>query len=85
MVCCERLLLGCTQVVDRHFKRQGIGKAIFSGDRLFVFRFTGTGIMWITAFGAIVKKDVCSETLLIWLLGIWLMVLIVDRRRDIPY
>ncbi|KAF8846617.1 DUF124 domain-containing protein [Acephala macrosclerotiorum] len=49
--------LACTQGVERDFKKQGLGKAIFSGDGLFVFRVRGTGIMWITSFGAIVRKD----------------------------
>jgi hypothetical protein len=51
--------LACTQGVERDFKRQGIGKAIFSGEGLFVFKVRGVGVMWITSFGAIVKKDVC--------------------------
>jgi uncharacterized protein (AIM24 family) len=50
--------LACTQGVDRDFKAQSLSKAFFSGDGLFVFKVTGTGIFWITSFGAIVKKDV---------------------------
>jgi uncharacterized protein (AIM24 family) len=50
--------LACTQGVVRDFKRQGIDQAFFSGDGLFVFKVSGAGIMWITSFGAIVRKDV---------------------------
>lgn len=53
--------LACTQGVVRDFKRQGIAKAFFSGDGLFVFKVSGTGVMWITSFGALVRKDVSSE------------------------
>lgn len=53
--------LACTQGVERDFKAQSLSKAIFSGDGLFVFKVRGTGIMWITSFGAIVRKDVCEE------------------------
>jgi uncharacterized protein (AIM24 family) len=52
--------LACTQGVVRDFKRQGLGKAFFSGDGLFVFKVSGSGIMWITSFGALVRKDVSS-------------------------
>ena len=49
-----------TQGVVRDFKRHGLGKAFFSGDGLFVFKVSGSGIMWITSFGALVRKDVSS-------------------------
>jgi uncharacterized protein (AIM24 family) len=77
--------LACTQGVERDYKAQSISKAFFSGDGLFVFKVSGTGILWITSFGAIVKKDVRWETLLTWLLGVWLMIFIVGRRREVPY
>lgn len=50
--------LACTQGVIKDYKRQGLGKAIFSGEGLFVYSMSGTGIIWITSFGAIIKKDV---------------------------
>lgn len=53
-------LLASTQGVVKDFKRQGLGKAMFSGEGLFVFKISGTGIMWITSFGAIIRKDVSS-------------------------
>ncbi|PMD29138.1 TRAP-like protein [Hyaloscypha variabilis F] len=52
--------LACTQGVARDFKRQGLGKAFFSGDGLFVFKVSGSGIMWITSFGALVRKDLAE-------------------------
>jgi len=53
--------LACTQGVVRDFRRQGIDQAFFSGDGLFVFKVSGTGVMWITSFGAIVRKDVLLD------------------------
>jgi uncharacterized protein (AIM24 family) len=55
--------LACTQGVNKDYKRQGIGKAIFSGEGLFVYKISGVGIIWMTSFGAIVRKDVCWENL----------------------
>ncbi|KAG5916652.1 hypothetical protein E4U42_007567 [Claviceps africana] len=49
--------LAATQGVVKDYKRQGLGKAIFSGEGLFVYRMSGMGIMWITSFGAIIRKD----------------------------
>ena len=50
--------LACTQGVIKEYKRQGIGKALFSGEGLFVYKISGVGIMWIASFGAIIRKDV---------------------------
>ncbi|GAO17110.1 hypothetical protein UVI_02026430 [Ustilaginoidea virens] len=49
--------LAATQGVVKEHKRQGLGKAFFSGEGLWVYRMSGTGIMWITSFGAIIRKD----------------------------
>ncbi|EEY14283.1 DUF124 domain-containing protein [Verticillium alfalfae VaMs.102] len=46
-----------TQGVICDYKRQGLGKAIFSGEGLFVYKISGTGLLWITSFGAIIRKD----------------------------
>lgn len=56
-------LLASTQGVIRDYKRQGLGKAIFSGEGLYVYKISGTGIMWITSFGAIIRKDVSLTSL----------------------
>lgn len=50
--------LACTQGVIKDTKRQGIGKAMFSGEGLWVYKISGVGLMWLTSFGAIVRKDV---------------------------
>jgi len=53
--------LACTQGVVKDFKRQGIGKAMFSGEGLFVYKMSGTGIMWISSLGAIIRKDLLEN------------------------
>ncbi|KAI9742707.1 MAG: hypothetical protein M1818_003848 [Claussenomyces sp. TS43310] len=53
--------LACTQGVVKDYKRQGLGKAFFSGEGLFVYRISGTGIMWLTSFGAIIRKDLVEN------------------------
>lgn len=53
--------LACTQGVTKDLKRQGIGKAIFSGEGLFVYKIAGIGVIWITSFGAVIRKDVCIQ------------------------
>lgn len=50
--------IACTQGVVKDYKNQGFSKAMFSGEGLFVMKVTGTGIMWLASFGAIVRKDV---------------------------
>lgn len=50
--------LASTQGVVKDYKRQGIGKAMFSGEGLWVYKISGTGLLWITSFGAIIRKDV---------------------------
>ncbi|KAG9236386.1 protein of unknown function DUF124 [Amylocarpus encephaloides] len=52
--------LACTQGVVKEYKRQGIGKAMFSGEGLFVYKMSGTGLLWITSFGAIIRKDLAD-------------------------
>ncbi|KAI4176234.1 MAG: hypothetical protein LQ348_006024 [Seirophora lacunosa] len=49
--------MACTQGVVKEYKNQGFSKAMFSGEGLFVYKISGTGIMWISSFGAIVRKD----------------------------
>lgn len=50
--------LACTQGIVTEYKSQGLGKAIFSGEGLFVYKISGQGILWCTSFGAIIRKDV---------------------------
>ena len=51
--------LACTQGVKKEYKSQAFSKAMFSGEGLFVYRMGGTGIVWMSSFGAILRKDVC--------------------------
>ena len=55
--------VAATQGVVKEMKNQGISKAFFSGEGLFVYKISGTGIMWISSFGAIVRKDVSNASL----------------------
>ena len=55
--------LACTQGVVKEYKRQGIGKAMFSGEGLFIYKMSGVGLVWIHSLGAIIRKDVCFATL----------------------
>lgn len=57
--------LASTQGVVKDHKRQGLGKAMFSGEGLFVYKMSGTGILWISSFGAIIRKDVSLPTLFV--------------------
>ena len=50
--------LACTQGIVTEYKSQGFGKAMFSGEGLFVYKISGQGILWCTSFGAIIRKDV---------------------------
>ena len=52
--------LASTQGIERSIKNQGISKAMFSGEGLFVYKVTGSGICWLNTFGAMIKKEVCS-------------------------
>lgn len=49
-----------TQGVSRDYKRQGLGKAMFSGEGLWVHKISGVGLLWITSFGAIIRKDLAD-------------------------
>ena len=57
--------LASTQGVVKDHKRQGLGKAMFSGEGLFVYKMSGTGILWISSFGAIIRKDVSLPPLFV--------------------
>jgi uncharacterized protein (TIGR00266 family) len=53
--------LASTQGVVKDFKRQGLGKAMFSGEGLWVYKISGTGLLWISSFGAIIKKTLVEN------------------------
>ncbi|CDO72493.1 hypothetical protein BN946_scf184980.g34 [Trametes cinnabarina] len=48
--------LACTMGVSRQTKSQGLGKALFSGEGLFVYNVMGAGILWVTSLGAIFSR-----------------------------
>lgn len=50
--------LAHTSGVHHEYKSQGITKGVFSGEGLFIYQITGTGLLWMQSFGAIIKKDV---------------------------
>ncbi|KAK5233427.1 hypothetical protein LTR47_005520 [Exophiala xenobiotica] len=49
--------LACTQGVVKEYKNQGFSKAMFSGEGMFVYKISGTGLLWMSSFGAILRKD----------------------------
>ena len=54
--------LAATQGVNKEYKNQGFSKAMFSGEGMFVYRMGGQGILWISSFGAIIRKDVSARS-----------------------
>lgn len=52
--------LACTQGIVKDYKGQGIGKALFSGEGFFVFKISGTGLLFFQSFGAIIKKELAE-------------------------
>ena len=57
--------MAATQGVVKELKNQGFSKAMFSGEGLFVYKMSGTGILWLASFGAIIRKDVGSTSVLL--------------------
>ncbi|CAG7556370.1 unnamed protein product [Fusarium equiseti] len=52
--------LACTSEITKKREVQGLGKALFSGEDLFVYRIEGHGILWLTSFGAVDRLDLRS-------------------------
>ena len=50
--------LACTEKIERDQKAQKASKAFFSGEGWFPYTISGHGLLWISSFGAIVKKEV---------------------------
>lgn len=50
--------LAATQGIVKEYKTQGFSKAMFSGEGMFVYKISGMGILWLSSFGAIIRKDV---------------------------
>ncbi|KAJ5929967.1 hypothetical protein N7466_005460 [Penicillium verhagenii] len=49
--------LAHSSAVSHEYVTQGLTKAMFSGEGLFVYKITGSGLLWIQSFGAIIKKE----------------------------
>lgn len=64
--------LAHTSGVHHEYKAQSLTKGVFSGEGLFVYHITGSGLLWMQSFGAIIKKDV-SAYQMTWFFGTWLM------------
>jgi uncharacterized protein (AIM24 family) len=56
--CGRDAFLSCTSGIHKDYQAQTISKALFSGEGLFVYKISGTGILWLQTFGAIIKKEV---------------------------
>ncbi|KAL4755519.1 hypothetical protein BDW72DRAFT_2880 [Aspergillus terricola var. indicus] len=52
--------LAATSGVKHDHKAQSLAKTFFSGEGLWVYRFHGTGLLWIQSFGAILKKELAE-------------------------
>jgi uncharacterized protein (AIM24 family) len=50
--------LGHTSGVHHEYKSQGLMKGVFSGEGFFIYQITGSGLLWMQSFGAIIRKDV---------------------------
>jgi uncharacterized protein (AIM24 family) len=50
--------LASTSGVKHKYQAQSLAKGVFSGEGLFVYKISGTGLLWMQSFGAIIKKDV---------------------------
>lgn len=55
--------IAATNGVIKDTKRQGLSKAVYSGEGLFTYSMTGSGIAWVGSFGAIIRKDVSIRSL----------------------
>ncbi|CDM31949.1 hypothetical protein CBS147339_1233 [Penicillium roqueforti] len=50
-------LLGYTAGIGHKHQSQGLSKGMFSGEGFFIYKITGSGILWMQSFGAIIRKD----------------------------
>ncbi|PLB38400.1 AIM24 family protein [Aspergillus candidus] len=49
--------LASTSAVQKDYQSQGLTKGVFSGEGLFIYKMSGSGLVWLQSFGAIIKKD----------------------------
>lgn len=60
--------LASTGEVIKENKMQGLSKALFSGEDLFVYNVYGNGLMWLKSFGAVDRITVSPVSLFLYLL-----------------
>ncbi|CAF3671445.1 unnamed protein product [Rotaria socialis] len=53
--------LAMSHGVVKETKSQGLGKAMFSGEGLFVHRISGVGVIFVTSLGAIVQRHLRQD------------------------
>lgn len=47
--------------IIKEYKAQGLGKALLSGEGLFVYKIKGSGVIFITSLGAIIQKNLHTD------------------------
>ena len=57
--------LAMSDGITKETKSQGLSKALFSGEGLFVQQFTGRGVLFVTALGAIITRQLKANEQLI--------------------
>ena len=65
-------LLGYTAGIEHKHQSQGLSKGMFSGEGFFIYKITGSGILWMQSFGAIIRKDVSRSCPVIQKRGVFL-------------
>jgi uncharacterized protein (AIM24 family) len=50
--------MASTSGVNKDYQAQTLSKAMFSGEGLFVYKLSGSGLCWLQSMGAILRKDV---------------------------
>ena len=58
----KNAFLAHTDRVVIDYRAQNLAKMMFSGEGWFTFKISGTGIMWLTSLGAILRKEVSVIT-----------------------
>lgn len=59
--------LASTTAVKHKYQAQSLAKGVFSGEGLFIYKISGTGLLWMQSFGAIIKKDVSLTEKIRWI------------------
>jgi uncharacterized protein (AIM24 family) len=57
--------LAMSEGVTKETKSQGLGKGLLSGEGLFVHKFSGRGVLFVTSLGAIIQRQLRQNEQLI--------------------